>query len=38
VRVDDVTMDRASLDDVFRALTGHVSSRPEDQPEGRAAA
>jgi ABC-2 type transport system ATP-binding protein len=34
VPVNDVTMQRASLDDVFRALTGHASSSPADQPAG----
>jgi len=30
VQVNDVTMQRASLDDVFLALTGHVSAPAED--------
>jgi len=30
VQVNDVTMRRASLDDVFLALTGHVSAPAED--------
>jgi ABC-2 type transport system ATP-binding protein len=30
VQVNDVTMQRASLDDVFLALTGHVSALAED--------
>jgi len=29
VQVNDVTMQRASLDDVFLALTGHVTSAGE---------
>jgi ABC-2 type transport system ATP-binding protein len=35
VGVNDVTVQRASLDDVFLSLTGHVSS--EDDEEGQAA-
>ena len=41
VQVNDVTMQRASLDDVFLALTGHVSAPAEDShddEEGSAAA
>jgi ABC-2 type transport system ATP-binding protein len=30
VQVNDVTMQRASLDDVFLALTGHISAAAED--------
>jgi ABC-2 type transport system ATP-binding protein len=37
VRVNDVAMQRASLDDVFLSLTGHLSSS-EDDSEGSAAA
>jgi ABC-2 type transport system ATP-binding protein len=37
VQVNDVTMQRASLDDVFRALTGHASGSPAG-PERSAAA
>ena len=33
VPVNDVTMQRASLDDVFLALTGHVSAPAEDTAE-----
>jgi len=37
VRVNDVTIQRASLDDVFLSLTGHLSSS-EDDSEGSDAA
>jgi len=37
VQVNDVTMQRASLDDVFLSLTGHLSSS-EDDSEGSEAA
>jgi len=37
VQVNDVTMQRASLDDVFLSLTGHLSSSDDDS-EGSAAA
>jgi hypothetical protein len=30
VRVNDVTIQRASLDDVFLALTGHPSAEDDD--------
>ena len=30
VQVSDVTMQRASLDDVFLALTGHISAPADD--------
>ena len=33
VQVNDVTMQRASLDDVFLALTGHVSESADDATE-----
>jgi ABC-2 type transport system ATP-binding protein len=42
VQVNDVTMQRASLDDVFLALTGHISAPAEndtdDDEEGAEAA
>ena len=37
VQVNDVTIQRASLDDVFRSLTGHLSSSDDDS-EGKDAA
>jgi ABC-2 type transport system ATP-binding protein len=38
VQVNDVTIQRASLDDVFRSLTGHASSAAEDETKGSEAA
>ena len=37
VEVNDVTIQRASLDDVFQALTGHASGTGEEQEGSEAA-
>ena len=36
VRVDDLTLRRPTLDDVFLALTGHLAEVPEDEEEAAA--